>query len=118
MGVVVNVYKEDNAYYLHEVLLQNKEGDALFKTGLTTKGITSKVSPSLLSLLQKVRDVNSAVKLSSRDASYLKAVEDGDMETAQRMVDEAAKAAGYTMPLYHGAKKGDGREDAVVERPA
>lgn len=48
------------------------------------------------------------VKFSSRDASYLKAAEDGDMETAQRMVDEAAQAAGYTMPLYHGAKKGGG----------
>jgi hypothetical protein len=29
------------------------------------------------------------------------AVERGDMETAQRMVDEAAKAAGYTIPVYH-----------------
>ncbi len=35
------------------------------------------------------------------DAEYLAAVERGDMETAQRMVDEAAKAAGYTIPVYH-----------------
>ena len=36
------------------------------------------------------------------DAAYLKAVESGDMETAQRMVNEAAKAAGYNEgPLYH-----------------
>ena len=26
----------------------------------------------------------------------------GDMETAQRLVDEAAKAAGYNYHLYHG----------------
>jgi hypothetical protein len=31
----------------------------------------------------------------AKDAEYLAAVEAGDMETAQRMVDEAAKAAGY-----------------------
>jgi hypothetical protein len=31
----------------------------------------------------------------AQDAEYLAAVEDGDMEKAQRMVDEAAKAAGY-----------------------
>jgi hypothetical protein len=36
-----------------------------------------------------------------RDAAYLAAVEAGDMEMAQRMVDEAARAAGYdTLPLY------------------
>jgi hypothetical protein len=31
----------------------------------------------------------------ARDAEYMAAVEAGDMETAQRMVDEAARAAGY-----------------------
>ena len=36
------------------------------------------------------------------DQEYLAAVEAGDMETAQRIVDEAAKAAGYkTDPLWH-----------------
>ena len=36
------------------------------------------------------------------DADYLAAVERGDMETAQKMVDEAAKAAGYTEEVFHG----------------
>ena len=36
------------------------------------------------------------------DAEYLRAVEAGDMETAQRMVDEAAAAAGYTIRGDHG----------------
>ncbi|NBW08661.1 MAG: hypothetical protein EBR82_11610 [Caulobacteraceae bacterium] len=41
---------------------------------------------------------------SQQDADYLAAVERGDMETAQRMVDEAAKAAGYDIgPVYHGS---------------
>ena len=39
------------------------------------------------------------------DREYMAAVERGDMETAQRMVDEAAKAAGYnTSKLYHITK--------------
>jgi len=39
----------------------------------------------------------------AQDAEYLAAVERGDMETAQRMVDEAAKAAGYDIgPVWHG----------------
>lgn len=38
-----------------------------------------------------------------RDREYMTAVESGDLGTAQRMVDQAAKAAGYDSPkLYHG----------------
>ena len=36
------------------------------------------------------------------DADYLAAVEAGDTEAAQAMVDEAAKAAGYDRKAYHG----------------
>lgn len=42
------------------------------------------------------------------DADYMAAVENGDMETARRMVEEAAKAAGYDLHLYHGSRKGGG----------
>ena len=38
------------------------------------------------------------------DTDYLNAVHRGDMETAQRMVDEAAKEAGYTIAAYHGTR--------------
>lgn len=42
----------------------------------------------------------------AQDAEYLDAVESGDMETAQRMVDEAAREAGYDSPmLYHGTNR-------------
>lgn len=36
------------------------------------------------------------------DTAYIAAVERGDMETAQKMVDETAKAAGYKIKAYHG----------------
>jgi hypothetical protein len=36
------------------------------------------------------------------DTDYLSAVKKGDTATAQRMVDEAAKAAGYTTKVFHG----------------
>ena len=39
------------------------------------------------------------------DATYMEAVKRGDMKTAQRMVDAAAEAAGFTIgPVYHGTK--------------
>jgi len=40
-----------------------------------------------------------------KDTDYLATVERGDMETAQKMVDEAAKAAGYDVKAYHGTEK-------------
>ena len=42
------------------------------------------------------------------DLDYMSAVNRGDMKTAQRMVDEAAKKAGYDKLFYHGSKKGGG----------
>lgn len=46
------------------------------------------------------------VKNQSRDSDYLRAVESGDTETAQRMVAEAAREAGYNTPmLYHGTQQ-------------
>jgi len=38
------------------------------------------------------------------DAAYLKAVESGDMETAQKMVEEEARRKGYAEKAYHGTK--------------
>lgn len=50
------------------------------------------------------------------DADYLSAVENGDMDKAQRMVDEAAQVAGYDTPrLYHGTN-GFGFTEFDLER--
>ena len=45
---------------------------------------------------------------SERDAEYMEAVNNGNTAKAQRMVDEAARKAGYTKLFYHGSKKGGG----------
>ena len=61
------------------------------------------LSKDVLSHFDISEDVQAAgMQFSFKDSDYLAAVESGDMETAQRMVDEAAKAAGYTMSVYHG----------------
>jgi hypothetical protein len=49
----------------------------------------------------KTERPDGTVMYSERDSSYLDAVNRGDMETAQRMVDEAAKEAGYTVKGLH-----------------
>lgn len=49
------------------------------------------------------------VKFSLKDDEYLKAVADGDMEKAQKMVNEAAKSAGYsTGSSYQGTSAFNG----------
>lgn len=41
------------------------------------------------------------LKLSDRDSNYMTAVNNGDLETAQRLVDEAAREAGYSVRAMH-----------------
>ncbi len=50
----------------------------------------------------KVNDKLS-VRARGRDAAYMQALDSGDEEEAQLMVDEAARDAGYTDKAYHGS---------------
>jgi hypothetical protein len=53
-----------------------------------------------------------------QDAEHLAAVERGDKETAQRMVDEAAKMAGYNVgPVWHGTSWGEFNEFKIPDTP-
>ena len=40
------------------------------------------------------------------DREYMEAVKSGDMETAQKIVEQAAENAGYTMKVFHGTPTG------------
>ena len=51
-----------------------------------------------------VNTQDDGLRNSEKDTEYLAAVKRGDMETAQRMVDEAAEKAGYTIKAYHGTR--------------
>jgi hypothetical protein len=56
---------------------------------------------------KKIAAAISVRNMPASDTDYLSAVKKGDTVTAQRMVDEAAKAAGYTIgPVYHGTPTG------------
>lgn len=56
----------------------------------------------------KYTERNDGIKYSDRDSAYMDAIKRGDMETAQKMVEQAAKDSGYTRLFYHGSKKGGG----------
>ena len=61
--------------------------------------------PSLRSRYERAISTRSSV--TAQDTDYLAAVERGDMEMAQRMVDEAARAAGYVEAGSHGLALGE-----------
>ena len=82
MAAVVNVEKNKNSYYLHEIVLQKKENDASFKTGTAKNGTPSEASFSIYSLLQKLQNVNDN---SSKPYSVTPASE---AETIARLVAE------------------------------
>jgi len=53
----------------------------------------------------------------AQDADYLAALKAGDMNMAQRMVDEAAKAAGYGVKAYAGHRSGITTYDPSQKTP-
>ena len=85
---------QSNRAYLHDVITE--KATLSFNTEPTTQrseGIRDNGHLYITSILQKALNVNHPAEKYSRelDTEYLSAVERGDMETAQRMVDEAAK---------------------------
>lgn len=69
-----------------------------------------KLSDSIINVSEKGAAVNSKLQnseeLSERDAEYLKLAKDPKKNAAQlrKLVDDAAKAAGFTKRLYHGTQ--------------
>ena len=101
----------ENRFYLHEVIGSDgkfviiDKASGQLKTGSVKNGLTS--SPNALSditLTDGKEDVKQ--KMSFDDENYMLAVEAGDMDAAQEMVDEAAKKTGYMIMLLAGERKG------------
>lgn len=77
--------------------LMYKYGNELAKiwTGVYDEVLQGKISEIEAADIKKM-------SMAEIDTEYLNAVKAGDMETVQRIVDEAAKRAGYTDKVYHG----------------
>ena len=60
-----------------------------------------------LEISQKNSKTHQQKKRNPSDKDYIDAVNRGDTETAQRMVDEVAREAGYTVKAYHGTSRAD-----------
>jgi hypothetical protein len=94
-----------------EEWVTNEKGEKKLRDNRKSLFPTSGVSTDSLLFDTTKKDKNKGNKLSfsispAQDKEYLAAVEAGDMETSQEMVDEAAKNAGYDVgPVYHGSPR-------------
>ena len=111
MGVIIaqNQNTKKNGYYFHDAVFVEAFDAGKIKTPgkLLSSGAANTTAPSLTKririLLQELARYNAKFGGNEfSDPEYLRAVENNDKETMARMVDEAARAAGYTIRAYHG----------------
>ena len=104
-GKATNIDKEKALHFIEA--LQNHSGTTITDEELKSAANIINSFETTKKNGEKV-DVD-GTKFSLKDEEYLKAVEDGNMEKAQKMVNEAAAAAGYsTDSSYQGTSAFNG----------
>ncbi|MBE6920167.1 MAG: hypothetical protein E7468_01215 [Ruminococcaceae bacterium] len=95
--VSINVKEKADGNYFYSFSAEQAEGTSTQRTLHAAVNGSNKTAANGSSLAYSIRVPDKNV-----NQKYLDAVNRGDMQTAQQMVDEAAKAAGYTIKAYHG----------------
>lgn len=102
-GISVEYIKKD----LSQVNPQLYEWLAIVNDKSSDTSISQDDTPVNTQSMQKTEKDEIKKSLQSIDKKYMTAVENGDMETAQKYVDKAAADSGYTIRAYHGTSRGD-----------
>lgn len=104
-GKATNIDKEKALHFIEA--LQNHSGTTITDEELKS---AANIINSFETTKENGEKVDSeGTKFSLKDEEYLKAVKDGNMEKAQKMVNEAAEAAGYsTDSSYQGTSAFNG----------
>ena len=103
---------QENKYSFHTgLVLPIEKRTAVYKYGSvrTNTSVAVGGSSSVFKILQEIAEIYAqsgkisySLPAEELDDDYMAAVEAGEMDEAQRMVDEAAQEAGYTVKGYHG----------------
>lgn len=111
--LTANVRKKTDGEFVYIIeMVENNEIEPSSPQDSQNSGRNRVPNSSTVSINRKTPDVKGeSVKKkfslrdsSETDAAYISAVENGDMNTAQRMVDAAADDAGFTTKGYHGSR--------------
>ena len=118
-------YDRSNTPYVETEILENKTSTDYITKSRNGTGDRQSAPVSGGSISETGGDVNGRYSLKERDREYLSAVESGNTQEAQRLVDEAAEAAmpeskirgqdGRLTPVYHGTRDMFWRFDTAVK---
>lgn len=88
-----------------EPITASEMGSNSFSADMVPQSDTAVNNYSMQNSAEDASGKHSLMDIPAMDSEYSAAVESGNMQEAQRLVDEAAKAAGFNSePLYHGTK--------------
>ena len=88
-----------------EPITASEMGSNSFSADMVPQSDTAVNNYSMQNSAEDASGKHSLMDIPAMDNEYSAAVESGNMQEAQRLVNEAAKAAGYNSePLYHGTK--------------
>ena len=93
----------DGTPYPADALLEDVQ-DAVARFELKAAGRASEAAGGVRQT-ETLENIGVTEERTEADSEYLDAVERGDTEGARRMVEEAAKRAGYTIPAFHGSNQ-------------
>ena len=113
-NVYVDVKEKSEGDYVYSFAAIKQKGSErtkapnLYSDPKTINASVNGLKPAIANTSIAPSDGSVKYSLRENDRKYMDAVEQGDTAEAQKLVDAAAKAAGYKNLFYHGAKKGGG----------
>ena len=120
VGAIVHLFENgNNRYYTHygTAIIDANSGNVIQTVTTDENQSPGDINRYMYNLLHGLLNVNKkySFRASAQDAEYMRAAENGDEETAQRMVDEAAEnamdgskirdEAGKLLTVYHGTSE-------------
>ena len=106
VGVMLQRDPQNQRLYLHDVVTEKESATGANGHLITTGPNASDGELYTTDILRNALNVKKKFSLKT-DSAYMAAAMRGDTKTAQEMLDEAAKAAGYTIKAYHGTARAD-----------
>lgn len=86
---------------------QSGNSDTSTTTDMVPQSDTAVNNYSMQNSAEDASGKHSLMDIPAMDSEYSAAVESGNMQEAQRLVDEVAKENGYTIKAFHGTSRGD-----------
>lgn len=106
VGVMLQRDPQNQRLYLHDVVTEKESVTGANGHLITTGPNASDGELYTTDILRNALNVKKKFSLKT-DSAYMAAAMRGDAKAAQEMLDEAAKAAGYTIKAYHGTARAD-----------